>query len=211
MHLICTILEKNSDDTNQSEASLKRAKVEESNEPNESFSTGSLLKRAKVEKSTEPNESVITESLLKRVKVEKSTEPNESVITESSLKRVKVEKSTEPNESVFMETSSAKFHSHFLRKLSQNKMWNVNCNRILLTGPKMVVYWSDYITKINDKFPNIIQACHINKVSFDEVSIKYNDNTFHEKLLARIRIVETSHNLAFMCTYIQCSYHVCMH
>ena len=190
MHLICTILEKNSDDTNQSEASLKRAKVEESNEPNESFSTGSLLKR---------------------VKVEKSTEPNESVITESSLKRVTVEKSTEPNESVFMETSSAKFHSHFLRKLSQNKMWNVNCNRILLTGPKMVVYWSDYITKINDKFPNIIQACHINKVSFDEVSIKYNDNTFHERLLARIRIVETSHNLAYMCTYNVASYHVYMH
>ena len=119
---------------------------------------------------------------MKRAKIEKSNEPNESFSTESLLKRVKVEKSTELNESIFMETSRAIFHSHFVRKLSQNKIWNVNCNCILLIAPKMLVYWSDYITKINEKFPNIIQACHINKVSFDEVSIKYNDNTFHEKI-----------------------------
>ena len=121
---------------------------------------------------------------MKRAKVEKSNEPNESFSTESLLKRAKVEKSTEPNESIFMETSRAIFHSHFVRKLSQNKMWNVNCNHILLTGPidGSLLEWLQYITKINEKFPNIIQACHINKVSFDEVSIKYNDNTFHEKI-----------------------------
>lgn len=79
--------------------------------------------------------------------------------------------SKSPTSSVGMK-KRANFHSHFLRKLSQNKVWNVNCNRVLLTGPKMTVYWSDYLTKINDIFPNVIQACHINKVSFDEVSVK---------------------------------------
>ena len=67
----------------------------------------------------------------------------------------------------------SKFHSCFLRKLSQNKVLDVNCNRLLLADPKMTVYWSDYLTKINCKFPNAIQACHMNKVSFDEVNIKY--------------------------------------
>ena len=38
----------------------------------------------------------------------------------------------------------SKFHSCFLRKLSQNKVLNVNCNRLLLADPKMTVYWSDY-------------------------------------------------------------------
>ena len=52
-------------------------------------------------------------------------------------------------------------------------MSNVNCNRLLLADPEMTVYWSDYLTKINCKFPNVIQACHMNIVSFDEVNIKY--------------------------------------
>lgn len=66
---------------------------------------------------------------------------------------------------------SLKFHSCFLRKLSQNKVSNVNCNRLLLADSKMTVYWSDCLTKINCKFPNVIQACHMNKVSYDEGNI----------------------------------------
>jgi len=65
---------------------------------------------------------------------------------------------------------SPHFHSCFLRKLSQNKIRDVNSNRLLLADPKTTIYWSNYLTRINLKFPNIIQTCHISKASFDEVN-----------------------------------------
>ena len=74
---------------------------------------------------------------------------------------------------VKLKSDQTYFHSSFLRKLSQSKVSNVNCNRLLLADPKITVYWSDFLTKINCKFPGVIQACHMNKVSFDEVITLY--------------------------------------
>ena len=82
--------------------------------------------------------------------------------TYESSSNLKYDSKKSPKSSTRSKKSS-KFHSCFLRKLSQNKVSNVNCNHLLLADPKVTVYWSDYLTKINCKFPNVIQACHITK------------------------------------------------